>query len=133
MKTHQNINFLVLKFLSPLLIITGIYGYFLPKGSGFISNEDFYNLFHIDAGLIGIIVLLTMNVKIVRGYNIILGIIYLYQAAASYLNIFPDETFKYTVTDDIIHLDIGLTLLLIGLIAKKNIEEQKVTSEKISG
>jgi hypothetical protein len=128
MQSHKNINFLVLKFLSPLFIITGIAGYFLPQEKIIISNEAFYNLFHIDAGLIGIIILLTYKVKLVRSYNIFLGVIYLYQAFASYYKIFPDQVFKYTITDDIIHLDIGLTLILIGIIAKRDIEDYEGTS-----
>jgi len=127
MEPSRNINFLVLKILSPILILIGVVGYFLPPGYRIICTDTFYNLFHIDAGILGFIIVLIGNLALARFYNILLGGVYVYQAVASFLHIFPAKLFHYTVTDDILNIDIGAILLLIGLLAN-NVLAQKDNS-----
>jgi hypothetical protein len=127
MEPNRNINFLVLKILSPILILIGVAGYFLPSSYKIICTDSYYNLFHIDAGIIGFIIVLIGNLAIARLYNILLGCVYVYQAVASFLHIFPAKLFHYTVTDDILNIDIGAVLILIGLLAN-NVLSQKDNS-----
>ncbi|HEY8402935.1 MAG TPA: hypothetical protein VIK89_16835 [Cytophagaceae bacterium] len=115
MAQSKNLNVLALKILSPILILTGGLGYLIPQELFLKSTTSYYNLFYIDAGLLGMIVLFTMNAKIARFYNIFLGLIFVYQALASHFNLFPETYFQWTLTDDIVNMDIGLILLFIGI------------------
>lgn len=123
MDSHKNINFLILKFFAPVLILTGILGYLIPQEYSLMSTSGYYNIFHIAAGLIGLLIALIRNMKAVIAFNIAFGLLDLYQAAASFLNIFPDELINYTLTDDILHVVIGIVLVLAGVFGKKSIEE----------
>src|SRR6478609_5617057 len=115
--TGENFNLLVLKILSPLLILIGAAGYFMPSLlQNIVSTDSYYNLFHIDAGIIGVILLLMGNIFLARVFNITLGLLYVYQAAASFFHIFPAKIFNYTIANDIINVDLGLTLILIGIL-----------------
>jgi hypothetical protein len=129
MGLYKNLNFLVLKFFAPILILTGILGYVIPEEYSLMSNENYYNLFHINAGLIGMIILFTMNLTLIRGFNIAFGMIDLYQVFASYFGFFPEEVFKYTLTDNILHVDIGIALIFIGIIAKKTVDYKEEYSQ----
>lgn len=125
MASNRNINFLVLKILSPLLIISGAIGYFIPLQYKFICTDPYYNLFHIDAGIIGIIILLLGNAGLARIFNILLGSLYVYQSVASFFHLFPANLFHYTITDDIINIDIGAILMLIGILASSAIRNRE--------
>jgi len=127
MESQKNLNFLILKFLAPILILIGVLGYIIPNEYNLMSNENFYNLFQINIGLIGMILLFTMNIKLIRGFNIALGAFNIYQVFSSYFGIFPDELFNYTLTDDIVHLDIGIALLFIGIITKTSVDNTENT------
>ena len=50
-----------------------------------------------------------------RGFNIGFGLIDLYQTLASFLHLFPEQLFKWTRVDDILHIVIGATLVFVGL------------------
>lgn len=114
MAQSKNVNVLILKIISPILILTGTLGYLIPQELLLKSTTNYYNLFYIDAGLIGMIIVFSVNSTIARIYNILLGLVFIYQAIASYLNIFPESYFQWTITDDIINMDLGLVLLFIG-------------------
>ena len=47
-------------------------------------------------------------------FNLGFGLIDLYQALASYLDLPPEQYFLWTRVDDILHILIGLTLASIG-------------------
>ena len=48
-------------------------------------------------------------------FNLVFGLIDLYQAVASYLNLPPKQFFLWTRVDDILHVVLGVALFLIGL------------------
>ena len=48
-------------------------------------------------------------------FNLVFGLIDLYQAVASYLNLPPTQFFLWTRVDDILHVVLGVALFLIGL------------------
>ncbi|HKO97974.1 MAG TPA: hypothetical protein VJU86_13335 [Pyrinomonadaceae bacterium] len=71
-------------------------------------------MFHIVFGLIGLIVVWFQRELTLSLFNAGFGLIDLYQAAASYLNLLPKQYFLWTPVDDILHIVIGLALLIIG-------------------
>jgi len=59
---------------------------------------------------------------LIRGFNISFGLIDLYQAAASFMNWFPESHFRWRTGDDILHVIIGAALVLIGITGAKRSE-----------
>lgn len=105
---------------APVLILTGLLGFVLPEG--LMSNAPAYNVFHINFGAIGLSFVMLKREDLIRGFNIGFGLIDLYQAAASYINWFPEQYFQWKTADDILHIIIGGTLVLIGLFGKRKVQ-----------
>lgn len=108
-------NYYVLAVFAPLLIIVGILGFVIPAGKSLTSGAPVYNVFHIVFGVIGLVIVYCGHDACIRGFNIGFGIIDLYQAAASFLHIFPEKQFRWTRADDVLHVVIGVVLVVVGL------------------
>ncbi len=114
-----NLNYVTLLIFAPVLVLTGVLGFILP--AGLMSNASAYNIFHIIFGIIGLVFVLSNNQNLIRTFNIGFGLIDLYQALASKLDLFPESYFQWKTGDDILHIIIGAALVLIGVVggAKK--------------
>ena len=110
-------NYYILAIFAPLLIITGIAGFLIPADKGLTSGAPPYNIFHILFGLLGVVLVLTNNAGGIRWFNIGFGLIDLYQAAASFLHLFPEKQFKWKRADDVLHIVIGAALVAVGVFA----------------
>jgi len=110
-------NYYVLLFFAPVLIITGIAGFLIPKEKGLTSGVPAYNIFHIVFGMIGLGIIYSNNELAIRSFNIGSGLIDLYQLLANRLGLFPQNYFRWTSVDDVLHLVIGGILVLIGVFA----------------
>ena len=111
----ENLNFLTLAIFAPILVLVGILGFIIPVNKSLTSGATPYNIFHIVFGVIGAILILNGNEGWIRAFNIGFGLIDLYQAVASYANLFPKQYFKWTRVDDILHIVVGALLVLIGV------------------
>jgi hypothetical protein len=111
-----------LAILAPLLIVVGIAGFLIPARLSLTSGAPAYNLFHIFFGVLGLIFLWSGKEWLVNSLNFGFGLIDLYQALASFLDLPPVQYFLWTKVDDILHVVIGLTLVIIGGygLSKKN-------------
>jgi len=116
----KNLNYYTLLIFAPVLILTGILGFFLPET--IMSGTPAYNVFHILFGTIGLLSVLSKREALVRGFNISFGLIDLYQAAASFLHLFPESHFRWRTGDDVLHIVIGSALVLIGFSGAKRSE-----------
>jgi hypothetical protein len=116
----KNLNYYTLLIFAPILILTGFLGFVLPET--IVSGAPAYNVFHILFGTIGLLSVLSKREVQIRGFNISFGLIDLYQAAASVLNWFPENHFRWRTGDDILHILIGAGLVLIGLTGVKRFE-----------
>lgn len=116
----MSLNFKVLLVFAPLLILVGILGFVIPPEIALTSGAAPYNIFHLIFGAFGLILLLSKNEGYIRGFNIGFGFIDLYQAFASFLDLFPETHFQWTSVDDILHIVIGAGLVLVGLFASKS-------------
>ena len=110
------LNYYILIVFAPLLILTGIAGFLIPKDKSLTSGAPAYNIFHIVFGIAGLLIA-THHPQWIRWFNIGFGAIDLYQAAASYLHIFPEKYFRWKKADDILHVVIGAALVLVGVLA----------------
>ena len=113
----QMINYYVLLVFAPLLILTGIAGFVVPENKSLTSGAPAYNVFHIMFGLLGLAAIWSGNGMYIRAFNVGFGAIDLYQAAASFLHLFPEAQFKWKRTDDVLHIVIGALLVSVGLLA----------------
>jgi hypothetical protein len=109
-------NYYVLGVFAPLLIVVGILGFIIPANKSLTSGAPAYNIFHIVFGAVGLGMVLSQHDACIRGFNVGFGIIDLYQAAASYLHIFPEKKFRWTRADDVLHVVIGVALVVVGLV-----------------
>lgn len=107
-------NYITLMIFAPLLILVGIAGYLIPPQQSLTSGAAPYNLFHIFFGFVGLIILLSRRERFLSLFNAGFGLIDLYQAAASYLHLPPEQYFLWTRVDDILHIVIGVILVIIG-------------------
>lgn len=100
--TNETPNCRVLLVFTPLLVLTGVAGFVLPEEKALMSGAPAYNIFHIAAGLFGVIVLLFKSGRAARAFNITFGVIDLYQALAGFAHIFPAAYFRWRPADDIL-------------------------------
>lgn len=114
----KNLNYYTLLIFAPVLILTGILGFVLPET--IMSGAPAYNVFHIFFGIIGLVSVLSKREVLIRGFNISFGLIDLYQAAASFMDWFPESLFRWRTGDDVLHIVIGAGLVLIGLFSGKS-------------
>ncbi len=111
----NRLNYYILVVFAPLLVVVGIAGFLIPAKKSLTSGAPGYNIFHIVFGLIGLGVVFTQNDLGMRAFIIGFGAIDLYQAAASFLHLFPEKHFRWTRTDDVLHIVIGTALVLVGI------------------
>jgi hypothetical protein len=67
-----------------------------------------------------LILLILRNENYIRAFNIGFGLIDLYQALASFAHLFPEQYFRWTRVDDILHIVIGAALMFVGIYGYKN-------------
>jgi preprotein translocase subunit Sss1 len=113
--SKKPLNYKVLLVFAPVLILTGILGFILPPAAALTSGAEPYNLFHLIAGALGVLLLVLRRENYIRAFNLGFGLIDLYQALASYLHLFPEEYFQWTRVDDVLHIVIGAGLVSVGL------------------
>lgn len=111
----ENLNYYVLLVFAPLLILVGILGFIIPQNKSLTSGAPAYNIFHIIFGVIGVVILYFDQDPSIRAFIIGFGLIDLYQAAASFVHIFPEKHFRWTRVDDILHITIGAALVIVGV------------------
>ncbi len=98
-----------------LLILIGVLG-FLAPGKGSTSTAPAYNVFHLAFGVLGLALAVWGDGPAIRAFLIGFGVIDLYQALASHQHWFPEQFFRWTSTDDLLHLVIGAGLVAVGVI-----------------
>jgi len=110
----KTLNQKTLAIFAPILILIGIAGFVIPERYSLTSGAAPYNLFHIFFGAIGLVIAMSNNDRLASVFNFGFGLIDLYQALASVLGLTPIEYFRWTFTDDVLHVLIGFALVFIG-------------------
>jgi hypothetical protein len=105
----------MLLIFAPVLILVGTLGFVLAPELTPTSDAPPYNIFHIIFGAIGLLIVLTRYEWPAVAFNLIFGVIDLYQFVASYADLFPEQFFQWTPADDTLHVVLGLILALLGL------------------
>jgi hypothetical protein len=120
----KTLNQKTLMVLGPLLLLTGIAGFVIPPSYSVMSGAAPYNLFHIVFGALGLLVVMTNSDRGAAAFNLIFGLIDLYQALASVMGLTPIQYFHWTYIDDVVHVLLGFTLVLIGGYGLRNWKER---------
>jgi hypothetical protein len=110
----KTLNYWAVAVFSPVLILTGLAGFVLPATMSPTSGAPPYNVFHIVFGCLGVAAVLSAREALMQAFNVGFGLIDLYQVAASVLHLPPEQYFRWTRADDILHVLIGLALVGIG-------------------
>ena len=110
----RRLNLITLGIFAPVLVLAGALGFLIPPHLGLTSGAPAYNVFHIISGTIGIALVWLKKDESIRLFNLGFGAIDLYQALASFLHLFPEQYFRWTRIDDVLHIIIGIALVLIG-------------------
>ena len=109
------LNWIVLIVFAPILILVGVLGFVLPESASLTSGAPAYNWFHIAFGVLGLLLAPTRRESYARAFNLGFGLIDLYQAAASFLHLFPENYFRWTRVDDALHVAVGALLVGVAL------------------
>ena len=121
---NKTLNQKTLTILGPLLMLTGIAGFVIPERYSLMSGATPYNLFHIIFGAIGIWLVMTNSDLWASAFNFVFGLIDLYQALASAIDLAPIQYFHWTYADDVVHVLLGFALVLIGGYGLRNWKEK---------
>ena len=113
-RIKKSVNYITLAIFAPLLILVGIAGFIVPASMSLTSGEAPYNLFHILFGSLGLLIVASKKELYVVLFNAVFGLIDIYPAIASVAFLPPRNYFLWTPVDDILHVVIGVTLLIIG-------------------
>ena len=106
----------VLGVFAPLLVLVGVLGFLSPDERGTTSTAPAYNVFHLAFGLIGLAVVIWGDRSAIRAFLVGFGLIDLYQALASRQHWFPESLFRWTRTDDLLHVVLGAVLIIVGVL-----------------
>jgi len=117
--TKTPVNVLVLSVFAPLLLVVGALGFVMPASMALTSGAPPYNLFHLVFGAVGVGCVLSKKLSVVRAFNVGFGLIDLYQAIASFADLWPKAAFQWKTADDVLHVVVGLALVAVGLMADR--------------
>lgn len=111
----QSLNGQVVLAMSAILLLAGVLGFLLPPRLSLMSGAAPYNVFHILFAAAAGACALSGQEAVFRAFNVLFGLLDLYQALASFAHIFPERHFRWKRSDDALHLLIGAGLVAIGL------------------
>ncbi len=123
-RSGMSLNRITLAVFAPILVLAGVAGFLVPPEQSLTSGAPAYNVFHLIFGAIGLLVLFSKNERAAAGFNFGFGLIDLYQALASFIDLPPKQYFLWTRVDDVLHIIIGLALVLIGVYGVLNKSEE---------
>jgi hypothetical protein len=96
-----------------VLVLVGGLGFVAPDEGG-SSTAPAYNAFHLASGLMALDLARRGRPAATRAFLVGFGAIDIYQALASHQHWFPESLFRWTTTDDRLHLGLGITLAVLG-------------------
>ena len=111
---NKTLNQKTLTVLAPLLVLTGIAGFVIPPQYNLMSGAAPYNMFHLLFGTVGLLLMSSKNDLVASSFNLGFGLIDLYQVLASVVGLTPIQYFHWTFVDDVVHVQLGFALVLIG-------------------
>ena len=112
-------NVQLLTLFAPLLLLAGVLGFVVPAHLSLMSGAPAYNVFHLIAGAVGLLLLRSRLAAPAIAFNLTFGLIDLYQAVAGLTGVFPARLFALRPADHVVHVLFGLLLFGVGLLGKR--------------
>jgi hypothetical protein len=109
---------LLLVVFAPVLVLTGIGGFLIPPEQALMSGAAPYNVFHLVAGTLGLLLALARRPAAAAAFNIGFGLIDLYQALAGIAGLFPADLFALRPADHVVHVVLGALLVTVGWLGR---------------
>lgn len=113
-------NVQLLSVFAPLLLLAGVLGFVVPAHLSLMSGAPAYNVFHLLAGAVGLLLLRGRAAAPAIAFNLTFGLIDLYQAVAGLTGLFPAQLFALRPADHVVHVLFGLLLFGVGLLGKRS-------------
>lgn len=113
-------NVQLLSLFAPLLLLAGVLGFVVPAHLSLMSGAPAYNVFHLIAGVVGLLLLRGRAAAPAIAFNLTFGLIDLYQALAGLTGLFPAQLFALRPADHVVHVLFGLLLFGVGLLGKRS-------------
>lgn len=113
-------NVQLLTLFAPLLLLAGVLGFVVPAHLSLMSGAPAYNVFHLIAGAVGLLLLRSRLAAPAIAFNLTFGLIDLYQALAGLTGLFPAQLFALRPADHVVHVLFGLLLFGVGLLGKRS-------------
>ena len=113
-------NVQLLTLFAPLLLLAGVLGFVVPAHLSLMSGAPAYNIFHLIAGAVGLLLLRSRLAAPAIAFNLTFGLIDLYQAVAGLTGLFPARLFALRPADHVVHVLFGLLLFGVGLLGKRS-------------
>ena len=107
-------NFRLLAVFAPVLIATGVAGFLMPPALALMSSAAPYNVLHLSAGTLGLLLVLGRRATGIAAFNLGFGALDLYQAAAGLTGLFPARLFALRPADHVVHVVLGALLVAFG-------------------
>jgi len=107
-------NLQCLAIFGPLLVVTGTLGFLLSPGRSLMSIAPPYNVFHIVSGLVGTAIAVAKQARAAAAFNVVLGLLDLYQAVAGVTDLLPAQLFRLRPADLVVHVVLGAFLFGLG-------------------
>lgn len=85
-----------------------------------MSGAPAYNVFHLLAGAIGLLLALRGSAPAASAFNLLFGVVDLYQALAGLTGVFPARWFALRPADHVVHVLIGLFLVWVGYLGRRS-------------
>ena len=113
----KNPNRWFLLLSSLIMIAIALVGYFMPSiHIPFATEGAAVKLYRFNYGVIAWMILLSNNLFAMRTYLIITGWIMIYMVVSNWTYLPPSQAFHFTFEDNILHSNVGLISIFIGVI-----------------
>lgn len=113
---YKNPNYWFLLVSAVLMIAIAVGSYFMPNKIPFATEGVSIKLYRLNYGIIAVMVLLTNNLLAVRTYLIITGWLMIFFVVSTWLSLPFGSNFQFTKADNILHSNIGVISIFIGII-----------------
>ena len=116
MTQYKNPNYWFLLLSALVMIAIATASYFVPGKIPFASEGLLIKLYRLNYGILAIMALLANNLMIVRTYLILTGWLMIFFVVSTWINFPPEGFFQFTKPDNILHSNIGVISIFIGVI-----------------
>ncbi len=128
MTQYKNPNYWFLLLSAVLMSAIAVASYFMPNKIPFATEGVAIKLYRVNYGILAAIMLLTNNLLAIRTYLILTGWLMIFFVVSTWLNLPLENTLQFTKQDNILHSNIGVISIFVGVIYGDVTKENKEKS-----